>query len=52
MSKVILESILGKLTFDRISRSSHSVSVRASSLDHKSPDHAVEDQTVIKPFIN
>mgnify|MGYP007055190044 CR=1 FL=1 len=51
MSQIICKTILGELTFDRIARTSHPGPVRTSALDHESFDHAVEDQSVIEPFV-
>ena len=50
--EVIRETVLRELSFDCVSRASHTGSVRTSALDHKAADHAMEDQSVIKiPYL-
>ena len=51
MCQIILETVVGELSLDAVSRAAHSVSVRASALDHEAFDHAVEDQSVIESLI-
>ena len=50
MRQIILETVVGKLTLDAVSRAAHAGAVRASALDHKAFDDAVEDQSVIEAF--
>ena len=49
--QIILETVVGELALDTVSRTTHSVAVRASALDHESLDHAVEDQSIIESLI-
>ena len=51
MSKIVCNTILGKFTLDAVSRATHSGSIRASSLDHKSVDDTMEDQSVIEAIL-
>ena len=46
--QIILETVVGKLTLDAVSRAAHAGAVRASALNHKAFDDAVEDQSVIE----
>ena len=48
MGKIIFKAILGKLTFDGISRTSHAGTLRTAALDHKATDDSVKDQAVIE----
>ena len=50
--QIIGEMILGEFALNAVSRAAHAVAVGASALDHKAVDNAVEDQTVIKSFID
>ena len=51
MCQIILETVVGELSLDAVSRAAHSVAVRASALDHEAFDHTVEDQSVIESLI-
>ena len=50
MSQIVGYAVLGKLAFDRVAGTAHTGSVRASALDHKTIDDAMEDQAVIEAF--
>ena len=50
MVQVVLEAVGGELAADLIARAAHAVPVRASALDHKTIDDAMEDQAVIEAF--
>jgi len=43
---------LGKFSLDAVAGIAHPGSVRASALDHKAFDNPVEDQAVIKFFVD
>ena len=51
MFQVIFKSVLCKFTFNAVSRTTHTGSIRASALDHKAVDDTVEDQSVIETFL-
>ena len=51
MRQRIGEAVVGKLSLDAVARAAHAVPVGASSLDHKSADHPMEDQAVIKSLL-
>ena len=51
MFQTVLETVLGKFTFDIVAGATHSGSVRASTLDHEAIDNAMEDQAVIEALL-
>ena len=48
----IEHAVLGKFSFNAVAGASHSGALRASALDHKAADYPVENQTVVKAFLN
>ncbi|MPN41883.1 hypothetical protein SDC9_189438 [bioreactor metagenome] len=50
MCQWIFKTVCGKFPFDGISRTARSRSLGAASLDHKSPDHAMERKAVVEAF--
>ena len=52
MLQIIFYAILRKFTLDGITGASGSVSVRISALDHETLDDSVENQSVIKFFVD
>ena len=51
MCQIILKTVMGELTLDAVSRTAHSVAVRASALDHEAFNYAVEDQSIVESLI-
>jgi hypothetical protein len=48
MFQWVIKTIVGKLAFDGVTRTTHTISFRVSSLDHKATDNSVKNQAVIK----
>ena len=48
----VVHAVGGELALDHLVRSAHSGAHGISALDHKSADHTVKDQTVIKSFFD
>ena len=44
------KSVLSEFTLNAVSRTAHTCSVRASSLDHETVDHTMENKSVIEAF--
>ena len=50
MFQIIFKSVLSEFTLNAVSRTAHTCSVRASSLDHETVDHTMENKSVIEAF--
>ena len=52
MLKVVWETVSGELSFDAVAGPAHSGALRVATLDHKTIDDTMEDQSIVKPFLN
>ena len=52
MLQIVFNTICGKFSLNAVAGTSAASTFRIPSLDHKAADYAVEDQTVIKVFID
>ena len=46
--RILAKAVLHEFTSDAITRAAHTCAVRATTLDHKTADHAMKDQPVIE----
>ena len=51
MCQIILESVICEFSLDAVSWTTHTGSLWASTLNHKSIDHTMEDQAIIKTLL-
>ena len=50
--EIVRKTILAELTLDGIPWTAHTISIRASALNHKALDDTVKDQTIIKALLD